>query len=40
LLPGDNRDAAILTRLQPGHYTAIVRGWTTGIALVEAYALH
>jgi hypothetical protein len=42
LAPGDNRDAAILTRLQPGHYTAIVRGsgGTTGIALVEAYALH
>jgi hypothetical protein len=41
LAPGDDRDAAILMRLQPGHYTAIVRGSgrTTGIALVEAYAL-
>jgi hypothetical protein len=42
LAPGDNRDAAILTRLRPGHYTAIVRGsgGITGIALVEACALH
>ncbi|MFZ3375556.1 MAG: hypothetical protein WA183_08380 [Chthoniobacterales bacterium] len=41
LAPGDDRDAAILMRLQPGSYTAIVRGsgGTTGIALVEAYAL-
>jgi hypothetical protein len=41
LAPGDDRDAAILVRLQPGNYTAIVRGSsrTTGIALVEAYAL-
>ena len=41
LAPGDDRDAAILMRLQPGHYTAIVRGsgGTTGVALVEAYAL-
>jgi hypothetical protein len=41
LAPGDDRDAAILMRLQPGQYTAIVRGssGTTGVALVEAYAL-
>ena len=42
LAPGDDHDAALLARLQPGNYTAIVRGsgGTTGIALVEAYALH
>jgi hypothetical protein len=41
LTPGDDRDAAILARLRPGDYTAIVRGsgGTTGVALVEAYAL-
>lgn len=41
LTPGDDRDAAILARLQPGDYTAIVRGsgGTTGVALVEAYVL-
>jgi hypothetical protein len=41
LAPGDDRDAALLVRLQPGNYTAIVRGsgGTTGVALVEAYAL-
>jgi hypothetical protein len=41
LAPGDDRDAAILARLQPGDYTAVVRGsgGTTGVALVEAYAL-
>jgi hypothetical protein len=42
LAPGDDRDAAILLTLAPGDYTAIVRGsgGTTGVALVEAYALH
>jgi hypothetical protein len=42
LAPGDDRDAAILTTLESGNYTAIVRGsgGTTGVALVEAYALH
>jgi hypothetical protein len=42
LAPGDDRDAAILLTLVPGDYTAIVRGsgGTTGVALVEAYALH
>ena len=41
LAPGDDRDAAILSTLQLGDYTAIVRGsgGTTGVALVEAYAL-
>jgi outer membrane protein assembly factor BamB len=41
LAPGDDRDAAILSTLRPGNYTAIVRGsgGTTGVALVEAYAL-
>jgi hypothetical protein len=42
LTPGDDRDDAILARLQPGDYTAIVRGsgGTTAVALVEAYPLH
>jgi hypothetical protein len=42
LAPGDDRDAAILLTLVPESYTAIVRGsgGTTGVALVEAYALH
>jgi uncharacterized delta-60 repeat protein len=39
--PTDDREAAILSVLQPGNYTAIVRGRnnTTGIALVEFYGL-
>ena len=39
LAPGDDRESAILRSLDPGRYTAIVRGKdnTTGIALVEAY---
>jgi len=39
LAPGDDRDAAILATLQPGNYTAIVRGsgGTTGIALVGSF---
>ena len=39
LQPGDPRDSAILTTLQPGGYTAIVSGagGTTGVALVEVY---
>ena len=38
--PRDDREAAILSVLQPGSYTAVVRGRnnTTGIALVEFYA--
>lgn len=37
--PGSSQEAAILTTLAPGSYTAIVRGSgnTTGIALVEVY---
>lgn len=39
--PTDNRESAIVANLQPGPYTAIVRGQnnTTGIALVEIYNL-
>jgi len=41
LPPTDDREAAIVRTLQPGAYTAIVRGKnnSTGIALVEAYDL-
>jgi hypothetical protein len=37
--PTDDRESAIVTRLAPGNYTAIVRGNgnTTGVALVEVY---
>jgi hypothetical protein len=39
--PTDPRESAIVATLNPGNYTAIVRGKndTTGVALVEAYAL-
>jgi hypothetical protein len=39
--PTDDRESAILTTLQPGSDTAIVRGQnsTTGVALVEVYNL-
>ena len=39
--PTDNRESAIVATLQPGSYTAIVRGKnsTTGVALVEVYNL-
>ncbi len=39
--PTDDREATILSVLQPGNYTAVVRGKnnTTGIALVEFYGL-
>lgn len=39
--PPDNLEAAILTTLNPGNYTAIVRGAnnTTGVALIEGYDL-
>jgi hypothetical protein len=39
--PGDARESAIIATLQPGNYTAIVRGVnsTTGVALVEVYDL-
>jgi len=41
LAPSNNFESAILTSLNPGNYTAIVRGVNngTGIALVEAYDL-
>jgi len=41
LAPAENTDSAILTRLAPGAYTAIVRGKdnATGVALVEVYNL-
>ena len=39
--PADDRESAIVANLDPGNYTAIVRGKndTTGVALVEVYAL-
>lgn len=39
--PTDNREAAIVATLQPGNYTAVVRGAGsfTGVALVEVYNL-
>lgn len=42
LPPQDDSEAAIVIRLRPGAYTAIVRGQgnTTGVALVEVYNLH
>jgi NHL repeat len=40
LRPTDSREAAILTTLQPGNYTAILAGKSgTGIGLVEVYDL-
>jgi IgA Peptidase M64 len=42
LSPKDTREAAIMSVLPPGAYTAIVRGNnnTSGVALVEVYNLH
>ena len=39
--PKDDRESAIIATLNPGPYTAIVRGKdnTTGVALVEVYGL-
>jgi hypothetical protein len=39
--PSDTRESAIVATLQPGSYTAIVRGAgnSTGVALVEVYQL-
>jgi len=39
--PGDGRESAIIADLQPGNYTAILRGVNnmTGVALVEVYDL-
>jgi hypothetical protein len=41
LAPGDDDEAALVTTLDPGSYTAVVRGKnnTTGVALVEVYRL-
>ena len=41
LAPTNDAESAIIATLDPGLYTAIVRGQnnTTGIALVEAYQL-
>lgn len=41
LAPSDTREAAIVTRLAPGNYTAVISGVndTTGIGLVENYTL-
>ncbi len=41
LAPSDSRKAAIVTRLAPGNYTAVISGVndTTGIGLVESYTL-
>jgi hypothetical protein len=41
LAPTDSHESAIIASLQPGNYTAIVRGVnnTTGVALVEVYDL-
>jgi len=41
LAPSDDRESAMLLFLQPGAYTAIVRGKNngTGVGLVEVYNL-
>ena len=41
LAPSDDKESAIIATLQPGGYTAIVRGKnnSTGVALVELYSL-
>lgn len=41
IAPSDKRESAVVRRLPPGNYTAIVRGKhdTTGVALVEVYSL-
>ncbi len=42
LAPTDDRESALVVELNPGNYTAIVRGVNalTGVALVEAYDLN
>jgi hypothetical protein len=39
LAPGDTREAALVTSLPPGNFTAVLRGKnsTTGVAVVEVY---
>jgi hypothetical protein len=41
LAPKDDRESAMILSLQPGNYTAIVRGKdnSTGVGLVEVYNL-
>jgi hypothetical protein len=41
LAPANAKEAAILTALSPGNYTAIVKGVndTSGVTVVEAFAL-
>ena len=39
LAPTDDREAAIVITLAPGPYTAILRGTTNGVGLVEVYDL-
>ncbi len=39
LVPTDDREAAIVVTLAPGAYTAILRGTTNGVGLVEVYDL-
>lgn len=41
LAPSDDSESALVTTLEPGSYTAIVRGaaQTTGVGLVEAYQI-
>jgi hypothetical protein len=41
LAPSDDKESAIIATLQPGGYTAIIRGKnnSTGVALVELYSL-
>jgi hypothetical protein len=41
LAPADPRESAMIRRLNPGKYTAVVRGAnaTTGVGLVEVYNL-
>jgi Fibronectin type III domain len=42
LMPSDNREAALVTTLSSGAYSAVIRGATggTGVALFEVYALN
>lgn len=39
LAPSDDRESAIVATLVPGSYTAILRGKTNGVGLVEVYDL-
>ncbi len=42
LVPSDDRESALLSTLNPGAYSAVIRGATsgTGVALFEVYALN